>query len=185
MQASEGSIGRVFILRFEDGEEVAAGIEGFARDHGIQLGYVNFVGGLGGGELMSTPKSRQNGASDVSPRAVEGTYNATALGLIAPDENNRPTLHLHGALGADKGSVAGCLRSGFKTWLTGEAVLYEILGASCKRVPDAASGTTLLCTIDPEKEAAVRVQQTRETVVVKKIDQTHASVLHLFNAWVN
>ncbi len=185
MQATEGSIGRVFILRLEDGDEITPCIEKFAREHGIQLGYVNFIGGLGGGEMMSAPKSAQARPVEPNTRTVEGAHNATALGLIAPDENNQPVLHLHGALGGDKGSVAGCLRNGFKTWLSGEAVLYEILGASCKRIPDSVSGTTLLCTIDPEKEAAVRIQQTRETVVVKKADETYASVLHLFNAWVN
>ena len=40
--------------------------------------------------------------------------------------------------------LTGCLRLGVKTWLVGEVVLYEILGADVARLPDAESGFELL-----------------------------------------
>lgn len=185
MQATEGHIGRVFVLRLEDGDEVGSCIENFAREHGIQLGYVNFIGGISSGEIGTGAKSAQARPVDLNLRQVEGVHDTAAMGLIAPDENNQPSLRLCGALGRESQTIAGSLRAGLKTWLGAEAILYEILGADCRRVSDAKTGLAQLQTLDMEREAVVRVQQTRETVVVKKADETYASVLHLFNAWVN
>jgi hypothetical protein len=40
--------------------------------------------------------------------------------------------------------MGGCLRHGVTTWLVGEAILYEILGADVARVKDEQSGFVLL-----------------------------------------
>ena len=40
--------------------------------------------------------------------------------------------------------MTGCLRPGVATWLVGEVMLYEILGADVKRIRDKQSGFELL-----------------------------------------
>jgi hypothetical protein len=40
--------------------------------------------------------------------------------------------------------MTGCLRPGVTTWLVGEVILYEILGAKAARVKDRDSGFALL-----------------------------------------
>ena len=64
--------------------------------------------------------------------------------MLAPDENGRPVLHMHAALGRSGQTMTGCLRPGVTTWLVGEVVLYEILGVQVTRVKDAESGFALL-----------------------------------------
>jgi hypothetical protein len=40
--------------------------------------------------------------------------------------------------------MTGCLRHGVTTWLVGEVILFEILGADMVRVKDKQSGFELL-----------------------------------------
>lgn len=183
MFATEGSVGRVFILRLEDGDEIAPCIEKFARDHGIQTGYVSFIGGATGGEISIGARSSAARPVDPAVQKVEGACDAAACGLLAPGNDGQPVLQLHGSFGREAAALTGGVRPQVKTWVTGEAILYEILGANCRRVPDSASGLAFLQ--PAEAEAAARVQPTHETVAVKRISDQNASILHLFNAWVN
>ena len=48
------------------------------------------------------------------------------------------------ALGRFGQTMTGCLRPGVTTWLVGEAIVYEIVGAKASRVKDAKSGFALL-----------------------------------------
>ena len=56
MKASEGKIGRVFVIRLEDGDMLPACIERFAEEKGISLGHVILIGGIGGGEVVVGPR---------------------------------------------------------------------------------------------------------------------------------
>jgi predicted DNA-binding protein with PD1-like motif len=53
-------------------------------------------------------------------------------------------LHIHAALGRAGFTVTGCLRTGVTTWLVGEVILCEILGAGMARLPEESSGFDLL-----------------------------------------
>ncbi|GAH06082.1 unnamed protein product [marine sediment metagenome] len=64
--------------------------------------------------------------------------------MLAPDENGKPILHIHGALGRSGQTMTGCLRPGVTTWLVGEVILYEILGVKVTRVWDEESSFALL-----------------------------------------
>jgi hypothetical protein len=48
------------------------------------------------------------------------------------------------ALGRAGKTMSGCLRHGVTTWLVGEVILYEILGADVVRIRDKQSGFALL-----------------------------------------
>ncbi len=48
MKASEGRIGRVFMVRLEDGEVVPGCVERSAAEKGIVTGQVILIGGIGG-----------------------------------------------------------------------------------------------------------------------------------------
>ena len=144
MKAREGKIGRVFVIRLEDGDVVPDCIEQFAAENGISVGQVVLVGGIGGGEIVVGPRR-----SDVMPPEamllpVDGAHEVAGVGVLAPDEEGKPVLHIHGALGRSGKTMTGCLRPGVITWLVGEAVIYEILGIPAARMPDEASGFSLL-----------------------------------------
>lgn len=144
MKASKGKLGRVFVIRLEDGDKLPDCIEQFAEKKGISVGHVILIGGIGEGQIVVGPRY-----SDVMPPEpmllpLDGAHEVSGVGVLAPDENGKPVLHIHAALGRSGQTVTGCLRPGVKTWLVAEAILYEILGAKVKRVKDKRSGFILL-----------------------------------------
>jgi len=144
MKATEGKIGRVFVLRLDDGDIVPECIERFAAEKSIGCGHVVLIGGIGGGNIVSGPKKSDEMPPDPMYFPVDGAHEVVGAGIIAPDKDGRPVLHMHAALGRAGKTLTGCLRPGVSTWLVGEAVIYEILGADAKRLPDEASGFDLM-----------------------------------------
>ena len=144
MKASEGKTGRVFVIRLEDGDVLPDCLEKFAAEKNIKHAQVVVVGGIGSGEVVTGPRR-----SDVMPPdpiyiPVDGAHEVAGVGLIAPDKDGKPVLHLHAALGRSGKTLTGCLRPGVTTWLVGESIITEITGASATRLPDPASGFDLL-----------------------------------------
>jgi len=144
MQASEGRIGRVFVVRLEDGDVVPNCIERFAAEKGISVGQVILVGGIGDGEVVVGPRDSAEMPPEPMLLPVDGAHEVVGAGIIAPDKDGKPVLHIHAALGRSGQTLTGCLRPGVKTWLVGEAIIYEILGAKAARLPDKASGFDLM-----------------------------------------
>ena len=144
MKASEGKTGRVFVIRLEDGDVIPGCIERFAEEKWVSTGYVILVGGIGGGEVVVGPRRSDERPPDPMLLPVDGAHEVAAVGVIAPGEDKKPVLHIHAALGRSGKTMTGCLRPGVTTWLVGEAILYEILGANAVRVRDEESGLALL-----------------------------------------
>ncbi|RJO63295.1 MAG: DUF296 domain-containing protein [Dehalococcoidia bacterium] len=146
MQASEGKIGRVFILRLEDGDVVPNCIETFAAENKINMAGVTLIGGIGEGQIVVGPRYSDALPPDPMLLPLDGAHEVVGIGLIVPDSKGIPKLHIHAALGRSGQTKTGCLRPGVKTWLVGEAVIYEILGANAARMPDKKTGFELLQT---------------------------------------
>ena len=144
MKYSEGKIGRVFVIRLEDGDELPGCIEKFAAEHKISVGQAILVGGIGSGEVVSGPRKNKELPIDPMIIPIDGVHEVVGVGLLAPDRKGTPQLHIHAALGRAGKTTTGCLRMGVKTWLVGEVILYEILGADVARLPDKESGFELL-----------------------------------------
>jgi predicted DNA-binding protein with PD1-like motif len=144
MKSSEGKNGRVFILRLEDGDVVPECIEKFAAAKKIKHGHAVLIGGIGGGQVVSGPRFSDKMPPDPVLLPVDGAHEVVGVGIIAPDKDGKPVLHIHAALGRAGHTLTGCLRPGVTTWLVGEAIIYEITGVSVKRLPDPQSGFELM-----------------------------------------
>lgn len=97
MRYSEGTIGRVFILRLEDGEVLNDTIEAFARRKGISRATVLFLGGsTHGSRVVVGPAAGGSGADDAADAAgaSDGSRAAGAAGADDADD-------AAGAAGAD------------------------------------------------------------------------------------
>ncbi len=143
MKSVEGAVGRVFILRLEDDDVIPDCIESFARGHDISAAQVLFIGGLGRGEVVTGPRDSTTMPPDPILIPVEGAHETIGVGLLVPDENGMPRLHVHGALGRAGNTLTGCLRNGVFTWFMIEVVILEIC-AEVRRCRDALSGLSLL-----------------------------------------
>ena len=144
MKASEGRLGRVFVIRLEDGDVLPDCIEKFAEKNGVSIGHVILVGGIGEGHIVVGPRDSQKMPPEPMLLPIDGAHEVAGVGVLAPGEDGKPVLHIHAALGRSGQTMTGCLRPGVTTWLVAEAILYEILGARVKRRKDKKSGFALL-----------------------------------------
>ncbi len=145
MKYSQGSMGRVFVLRLEDGEPLNDTLEAFAVEQGVIRGLVFYLGGSAEGSRMIVgPDAAREDSVVGLMHVLTGAHETLAVGTIFPDENGKPSVHMHAACGREGRATVGCTRAGLGTWLVGEAVLLEILGSEAHRTVDPATGFDLL-----------------------------------------
>ncbi|MDQ7835436.1 MAG: DNA-binding protein [Humidesulfovibrio sp.] len=145
MKVAEGSLGRVFVLRLEDGERLPECIEAFARERGVSRAFCALVGGVDGGTIVTGPVD--GGVMPPVPvlTALTGAQEVAAVGTLFPDADGQPRLHMHGAFGRGQEALVGCIRPGIEVWTIGEFVIIELLGLDMTRRRDQATGFELLC----------------------------------------
>ncbi len=132
------------MIKLEDGDIVPECIENFAKEKGISVGQVILLGGIKSGKLVVGPKRPEERPPQPQTLSIKDTHELVAVGVLAPNEEDKPVLHIHGALGHSGKVVGGCLRLGVTTWLIGEAVLCEIIGADVKHTLDKENKVVLL-----------------------------------------
>ena len=145
MKASEGKIGRVFVIRLEDGDVIPGCIERFAAEQGISVGHVILVGGIGGGEVVVGPRRSEERPPQPMLLPVDGAHEVAGVGVIAPGEDGKPVLHIHAALGRSGQTITGCLPPGVTTWLVGGALIHETPGVAPARGRAQEAGRPLCC----------------------------------------
>ena len=144
MKASEGKLGRAFVIRLEDGDAIPACVESFAEEKKISVGQVILIGGIGDGQVVVGPRHSNEMPPEPMLVPVDGAHEVVGTGIIAPDRKGKPTLHIHAALGRSGKTTTGCLRPGVTIWMVGEAIIIEILGTDAVRIPDEETGFELL-----------------------------------------
>jgi len=145
MQYQEGTIGRVFALRLEEGERLPDILESFARDKRLEAAMVIYVGGAKeGSRLVVGPDAAQTDAIVPLIHTLTGIQEVLAVGTLFPDDQGEPVLHMHAATGREGGATVGCSRAGVDVWLVGEVIILEILGTRGRRRPESPSGFSLL-----------------------------------------
>ena len=145
MKYSEANLGRIFILRLENGDIIPDTIEEFAKTHQIESAMVQFLGGADkdskvvvGPEDGEAPKPRKVIAN------LQGTSEALGLGTLFMNEQRVPKLHMHSAFGRGRDTVTGCTREGIMIWHIGEVVIFELTNITAQRKIDAKTGFELL-----------------------------------------
>jgi predicted DNA-binding protein with PD1-like motif len=144
MRAAEGKLGRVFVIRVDDGDIIPNCIEKFAIEKNISHGHLIIIGSINGGQVVSGPRITDQMPSDPMLLPVDEAHEVVGVGVLAPGEDGKPVWHIHAALGRAGQTLTGCLRPGVRTWTVGEVILYEITGVKAKRVMDPRSGFALL-----------------------------------------
>jgi hypothetical protein len=131
MQYTEGQLGRVFVVRIDDGEDMLVSLRQFILDKGIQAGSVLFLGALMNGRMVTGPEEP---VIPPVPHFVmfEGGWEVFGVGTIYPGEGG-PHIHYHASVGRSGHSLTGCLREKAMTYLIIEAVILEFTGLSARR----------------------------------------------------
>lgn len=146
MKACEGQLGRVFVIRLEDGDVIPTCIESLAEEKKISVGQVLMIGGIGSGQVVVGPRYSDEMPPEPMLLPLDGAHEVVGVGIIAPGEQGKPALHMHAALGRSGKTTTGCLRPGVNTWLVGEVIICEIVGTNAARVLDNDTGFELLQT---------------------------------------
>ena len=146
MKAAEGRLGRVFVIRLEDGDRIPDCIEKFAEEKGISTAQVIMIGGIGSGQIVVGPRDSAQMPPDPMLLPIDGAHEVVGVGILAPGDEGKSVLHIHAALGRSGQTITGCLRPGVNTWVVGEVILYEIVGSRAIRTKDSRTGFTLLST---------------------------------------
>ncbi|RJP67582.1 MAG: DNA-binding protein [Candidatus Abyssobacteria bacterium SURF_17] len=145
MKFSQGEIGRVFVMRLEDGDKLPQTIEDFAAQQGVSSAMCVLVGGIDdGGTIVVGPRDRTTMPPEPMLFKLKGVHEVSAVGTLFPDAQGRPRLHMHAALGREGNTHTGCIRPGVDIWKLGEVVLLEILNSTAVRRKDPATGFEVL-----------------------------------------
>ncbi len=145
MKYSEATMGRVFVLRLEDGDILHEAIETFALEHRIQAAALVVLGGADEGSRLVVGPVKGRSQPIVPMEYVLGhVHEMSGVGTLFPDASGRPVLHMHIAGGRSGEAVAGCARLGVRVWHVAEVVLWELAHTSGRRVLDPVTGFELL-----------------------------------------
>jgi predicted DNA-binding protein with PD1-like motif len=144
MKASEGKLGRAFVIRLEDGDAIPACVESFAEEKKISVGQVILIGGIGDGQVVVGPRRSDEMPPEPMLVPIDGVHEVVGVGIIAPDKKGKPKLHIHASLGRAGKTTTGCLRPGVTTWLVGEVIILEIKGTNAVRLPSDKARFELL-----------------------------------------
>jgi len=131
MQYTEGQLGRVFVVRIDDGEDMLSSLRHFISEKDIRAGSIIFLGALMNGRMVTGPEEP---VIPPVPHFVmfEGGWEVFGVGTIYPGEGG-PHIHYHASVGRSGHALTGCLREEAVTYLIVEAVIQEFVGLSARR----------------------------------------------------
>lgn len=123
MQYSEGSLGRVFVLRMDDGEDLIASLQKFLREMKVQSCMALFIGAVRDGRMVTGPEEPV-----VPPvphfEPFTDAWEVFGMATVYPSAEG-PKIHIHSALGQRREALLGCIREKAGVYLVVEAVLFE------------------------------------------------------------
>jgi predicted DNA-binding protein with PD1-like motif len=131
MQYTEGQLGRVFVVRIDDGEDMLISLHQFISDKSVCAGSILFLGALMNGRMVTGPEEP---VIPPVPHFVmfEGGWEVFGVGTIYPGEGG-PHIHYHASVGRSGHALTGCLREKAISYLIVEAVVFEFTGLSARR----------------------------------------------------
>jgi predicted DNA-binding protein with PD1-like motif len=145
LKYSQGKLGRVFVLRLEDGDRLPQVVESFAKEHRIASALCILIGGVeSGGKIVVGPERGDQTPPVPMIHHLEGVHEVLGVGTIFSTKDKRPILHMHAALGREGGTKAGCIRPGVDVWKIGEVLIIEIVETGALREKDAETGFDML-----------------------------------------
>ncbi len=131
MDYRKGSIGRVFIVRFDEGDLFLEGLLEIITEEKITNGWFHVLGGLREADVVIGPKEPVMPPEPVWSE-VRGARETIGTGSIFWD-GNEPKIHLHAALGNHGETLTACVRKGTKVYLVLEVIIFEIDGIQASR----------------------------------------------------
>ncbi|MGB2600921.1 MAG: DUF296 domain-containing protein [Candidatus Omnitrophota bacterium] len=142
MRYTEGSIGRVFLVKFEHGDDLLGKVKELVVKEDIKLAAITFIGALSKGDIVAGPDKLELPAVPTWISFTDGRE-VFGSGTIIK-EKDEVHLHIHSTLGRGEEVLTGCLRKNCEVFVTVEAIVTEIQGVKVSRVKDKDTGCNVL-----------------------------------------
>jgi len=142
MKYTQGTIGRVFLLKFDHGDILLDKLGELARKEKLGAATLIFLGALQKGTLVTGPKKPV-----IPPQPHKTTFQDAweVLGIGTIFSNKRgPQIHIHAAMGRKQRTLTGCLREKSRVFLVIEAIVLELKGVKAGKDIDPKTGLNLL-----------------------------------------
>lgn len=167
MQYAQGQVGRVFVVRIDNGEDFLVSMQRFITDKGITCGSITFLGALMNGRMVTGPEEP---VIPPVPHFVmfEGGWEVFGVGTIYPGEGGVPHIHYHASVGRAGHALTGCLREKAKTFLIIEAIIIEFSGLLGRREFDERTQTSLPVLGTPESAEAKKPDEKKTDTADEK-----------------
>ena len=137
MDYRKGSIGRLFAVRIDHGEDVIHELSELALKEDISSAFFIMLGAVGSAELVTGPREKT-----VPPVTVWSAFDDAREIIGAGNifrENGAPKIHLHAAAGNSRKMTMGCIRKKAEAFMVVEVFIVE-MDISAQRIPDEKIG---------------------------------------------
>ncbi len=142
MKYTKGTLGRVFLLKFEDEDILIDKLSLFVTKERIKAATMIFIGALKKGDLVTGPKKP---VIPPQPNKVSFKDGWEVMGIGTVFVNSKgPQIHIHSSMGKKNKVLTGCLRGKSKVFLVIEAVVLELKGIKASKDIDPKTGLNLL-----------------------------------------
>ena len=142
MRYTQGTIGRVFLVKFEDDDVLIDNLSSLVKKEGVKAASVIFIGALKKGDLVTGPKKPV-----IPPQPNKVTFKdgweVMGIGTIFTNSQG-PQIHIHASMGKKNKVLTGCVRGKSKVFLVIEAVVLELKGVKASKDIDPKTGLNLL-----------------------------------------
>jgi len=142
MKYTKGSIGRIFVVKFEDDDILLDKLSELVKIEKLKAAAMVFLGALKKGDLVTGPKKP---VIPPAPNKVAFKDGWEVMGVASIFTNKLgPQIHIHGSMGKKKKVLTGCVRGRSKVFLVIEAVIFELTGVRATKAIDPLTGLNLL-----------------------------------------
>ena len=171
MQYAQGQVGRVFVVRIDNGEDFLESVRRFIVKKEIRSGFITFLGALMSGRMVTGPEEP---VIPPVPHFIlfEGGWEVFGVGTIYPGEDG-PHIHYHASVGRAGHALTGCLREKAAVYLIVEAIIMEFTGLAGRREFDEKTQMHLPVLGTPEPETGKKTDELEE---LKKTEELKPSV---------
>jgi predicted DNA-binding protein with PD1-like motif len=138
----QGSFGRVFVLKFEDRDNLLEEMKKVAVQEKIKVGTIMLLGGMRTAGIVAGPKEAVIPPDPVWLN-ISDCREVIGFGTLFW-KAEEPVIHLHGAIGRLRETITGCIRKDSSVYLIIEAVITEILGIDAHKALDGKTGIVTL-----------------------------------------
>ncbi len=142
MEYTQGKIGRIFLLKFNDNDVLLDKLSSFAGKEKLKAATMVFIGALKKGELVTGPKKP---VIPLKPNKVyfKDAWEVMGVGTIFSNTSGHQ-IHIHGSMGKKLKTLTGCVRGKSRVFLVIEAIVFELKGLKATKVIDPKTGLNLL-----------------------------------------